>query len=124
MVGALRAAARPGLDEAEQHDVLAFAALALEKLQQSVEATAGAWERRGYWVKADRFRMEWDWLGPAHQELDDCLARRDWSGAWTAAGKFTGNLGGLEPKRGKAPERPWAGAWDAWRARELHRRNK
>ncbi len=113
--------ALPAADAAERRDVVAFAALALERLAQSVEATAGAWERRGYWVKADHFRSDWAWLAPLRQELAACLARRDWSGAAVPLGKMQPHLGGITPSRKKAAKKPWDGAWDAWQARDLHR---
>ena len=37
--------------------------LALEEIAVSIDVSVQAWEKRDYWVKADRFRMEWEWAG-------------------------------------------------------------
>ena len=49
-----------GIDE-RTRDLAAFVGLALEDLFATVDPTVEAWEKRGYWVKADRYRMEWRW---------------------------------------------------------------
>lgn len=111
-----------GIDEDEHRDLVAFSALALERFLESVEATAEAWERRGYWVKADRLRNDWTWVGAVCGQLNDCLAREDWSAAAVALTEAVGHLGGTQARRGKPVGRPWLGAYEAWQARELHRR--
>ncbi len=47
--------------DAQSRDLAAFIALALIEITKTIEASVIAWEKRGYWVKADRFRMEWAW---------------------------------------------------------------
>ena len=42
-------------------DLAAFIAISLEKIFETVETSVVAWEKKGYWVKADRFRLEWEW---------------------------------------------------------------
>ena len=42
-------------------DQTAFIALALQEIGGAIDISVDAWEKRGYWVKADRFRMEWAW---------------------------------------------------------------
>lgn len=43
-------------------DCLAYILLALGYLEDSINETVNAWEKRNYWLKADRFRGEWDWV--------------------------------------------------------------
>lgn len=50
------------VDPEELADMAAFALIALENIQQSIDKSASAWEKRGYWVKADGLRSEWNWL--------------------------------------------------------------
>ena len=53
MAQALRAVAqRAEVSDDETREVLAFLALSLAELDESIEETAGAWERREYWLKA------------------------------------------------------------------------
>ena len=34
----------------------------LREIQESVNRTAAAWEKRDYWLKADAFRRQWRWV--------------------------------------------------------------
>jgi len=66
-------------------DRLAYAGLALRELQRSTERTADAWERRGYWLKADQFRREWGWAGHGAEAILTPLLRDDLPAAQAAA---------------------------------------
>ncbi|RJP49310.1 MAG: hypothetical protein C4586_07630, partial [Anaerolineaceae bacterium] len=45
----------------ETKDQAAFIALALQAIADGIDVSVVAWEKRDYWVKADKFRMEWMW---------------------------------------------------------------
>ena len=47
--------------DAHSYDLVAFIALALLEIDANIEKTVAPWEKRDYWVKADRFRMQWGW---------------------------------------------------------------
>ena len=44
-------------------DMAAFVALCLREIDATINESVAAWEKRDYWVKADRFRLEWQWAG-------------------------------------------------------------
>ena len=56
----LAAKAQP--DDAAR-DMAAFVALCLREIDATINESVAAWEKRDYWVKADRFRLEWQWAG-------------------------------------------------------------
>jgi hypothetical protein len=58
-------------------DLAAYLALALLAIDETVDTTATAWEKRDYWLKADRFRMEWSWAGRLGEYAPAVLAD-DW----------------------------------------------
>jgi hypothetical protein len=112
---ALRAVAqRSDVTDAENREVLAFLALSLTELDESVEETARAWEKREYWLKADRFRSEWAWVQAISGRLEGALRVGD----WTQARGCGMDLANVLAKRRLRPRdltaRPWRGAWDAW----------
>ena len=47
----------------ETRDLAALIALNLQAIYETIDLTVAAWEKRDYWVKADRFRLEWAWSG-------------------------------------------------------------
>jgi hypothetical protein len=99
---------------AESREVLAFLALCLAELSQSVEETAVAWERREYWLKADRFRAEWAWAAAILGRLEPALRSRDWSEAGACGMEIATALAERRLRVGDAKSHPWRGAWDAW----------
>ena len=61
------------------NDMIAFIILALEEIFDGIEKSVVAWEKRGYWVKADKYRMDWQWTGPMASQLDTAFLASDWS---------------------------------------------
>lgn len=45
----------------EAKDKIAFIALSLHSIYKGIDESVLAWEKRNYWAKADKFRMEWQW---------------------------------------------------------------
>jgi len=52
-------AAKTSLGEPE---IAASLVISLQEIRDSVNQTAEAWEKRDYWVKADAFRRQWNWI--------------------------------------------------------------
>jgi hypothetical protein len=112
---ALRAVAgRPDVTEAESREVLAFLALCLAELSQSVDESASAWERREYWLKADRFRAEWAWAPAILGRLEAALRSQNWSEAHGCGMEVATVLADRRLRVRDTTTRPWLGAWDAW----------
>ncbi len=103
----------------EQQDLLAFVALALGEIASSVDQTAAAWEKRGFWLKADRFRVEWDWVEVTRASLEARLDQGDWAGAAEAALRVAVRLD--PPSSRRRRERPWIGAWERWSSERYRR---
>lgn len=66
-----------GVDD-EVKDMTATLVYALRGIAESVEVTTGAWEKRDYYVKADRFRLEWEWVTPAARRLEAVAREGRW----------------------------------------------
>lgn len=112
---ALRAVGqRSDVTDAESREVLAFLALSLAELNESVEETVRAWERREYWLKADRFRSEWAW-GPAILgRLEAALRLGDWGQARGCGIELARVMAERRLRPQVTTATPWRGAWDAW----------
>lgn len=65
-------ATKPEFDQ-ESLDLAALIVFSLRRLEQGVEQTATAWEKRDYYLKADRFRREWEWLDKTTHALETAL---------------------------------------------------
>ena len=59
-------------------NMIAFIILALREISNGIDQSVIAWEKRGYWIKADKYRMEWRWTGQYAQQLHDAFANENW----------------------------------------------
>lgn len=68
---------KPSIDD-EAIDMAAMVVLLLQEIWEGVEQSAVAWEKRDYWVKAERFMREWRWTLEKAADLDDVLRHEAW----------------------------------------------
>ncbi len=111
VVLAVRELARQADTGAETHDLVAFISLALNRIAETIDISVTAWEKRGYWVKADRFRMEWEWAGVSAESLRKALQSEDWGSIAQSAAKIAQKLGKITVPPGHRLGTPWVGAW-------------
>ena len=64
--------------DARTKDLVAYLVIALDMIASSVDISVAPWEKRGYWVKADRFRMEWSWAADLRPKLYNALVNEKW----------------------------------------------
>jgi len=98
----------------EMRDMIAFIAMTLKKIDESVEQTTAAWEKRGYWLKADRFRLEWSWVGMLAGRMEQHLELEDIQAALPVLGELAAAMTGIQPKKGEN-RNIWKGAWKRWK---------
>jgi hypothetical protein len=109
---ALRELMRQGEPGQLARDLAAFIILALDEITATIDVSVAAWEKRGYWVKADRFRMDWAWAESLSQKMRLALLADDWGAVAAAAVQIGQKLGDVKvPQRNRLGE-PWTGAWE------------
>jgi len=72
-----RLLAKKSLDE-EAKDLAALIVFSLRGISRTVDEAATAWEKRNYFVKADRFRREWAWADRAADEMESLIRAGRW----------------------------------------------
>ncbi len=112
IVLAVRELAQQSGPGAESRDLAAFIALALETVAETIDASVAAWEKRGYWVKADKFRMEWNWAGQLAKKMRVAILAEDWIGITQVAAQAAGRLDRITVSTGHRLGKPWVGAWN------------
>lgn len=103
-----------GQTEPDQHtrDILAFITLSLEAIAQTIDESVSAWEKRGYWIKADRFRMEWQWARLTADGLRKALLAENWEDIASSIAKIGGRLAHIKAPSYNRIGSPWVGAWE------------
>jgi hypothetical protein len=107
------------MQETEQKDLVAFMSLLLSDIDRSVEQAAAAWEKRGYWLKADQFRRQWNWVTTGREGLDRALAADDMAAAAGTLARLAASVAGTDVKAKTANAAPWHGAWEHWRKGQI-----
>lgn len=118
IVVAMRELARQHEPGPEAQDLAAFIALALQTIAEGIDASVAAWEKRGYWVKADRFRMDWMWAGQLGQKMRTAVLAGDWPGVAMLLPQIGSRLGKIEVGANHRLGKPWQGSWSALKQAE------
>jgi hypothetical protein len=111
IVLAIRELARQSRPWAESRDMAAFIALALTQIAAGIDASVAAWEKRGYWVKADRFRMDWMWAEAYAGKMKTAVLADDWATIAMTMTQVAAKLSKINVPPGHRLGRPWVGAW-------------
>jgi hypothetical protein len=107
----LREMMSPNIPEMARRDMAAGILFSLRTIQGTIEQAALAWEKRDYWVKADRFRMDWRWVEQTEKDWSAALQREDWGACAAAAARMAGKVSGVELPKRKPAVPPWQNAW-------------
>ena len=62
----------------ESKDLVALIVYSLRGISEGVEQSARAWEKRDYFVKADKFRMDWAWAEKYANKLEIIMRGELW----------------------------------------------
>ena len=107
----IRELAKQANVSAEAKDLAAFIALALQAISDGIDTSVIAWEKRDYWVKADKFRMEWLWAGQLAAQMKSAVLSDDWAAVATLMPLIAAKLGKVEVSDNHRLGKPWVGAF-------------
>ncbi len=112
IVVAIRELAKQSKPGVETRDLAAFIAMALSVISGTIDISVVAWEKRDYWVKADKFRMEWAWSGQYAEKMKRAVLQDDWGSIAQVAAQTAQKLHKVTVPPGHRLGRPWEGAWE------------
>ncbi len=97
--------------DSESKDIAAYISLALNEVAETIEPSVAAWEKRNYWVKADKFRMEWRWAQKYAEEMRIALLDDDWASVAQIAMQTAMKLQKIKISDKHRMGKPWVGSW-------------
>jgi hypothetical protein len=59
-------------------DMAALLVYCLREIDEGIDASAAAWEKRDYWMKADELRQRWAWAGQIADRLYSLILDERW----------------------------------------------
>jgi hypothetical protein len=106
-----RLAAKRQMDT-EALDLSALIVFSLRAVHQGVERSAEAWDKRHYYVKADRLRSDWDWCARYADRLARLIRAGDWQRLPVVLGDLAPHFADIRVARLTRSERLWRGAYE------------
>lgn len=95
----------------DNKDLIAYIILALEELYKNINTSIEAWEKRDYWIKAERYKSEWQWSEMYAKKLTEALTKEDWQSVSYLVGELSIKLSYIKISRYHRKDTPWDGAW-------------
>lgn len=95
----------------ESKDLAAYIALALQAISEGIDVSVAAWEKRDYWVKADKFRMEWMWAGQSAAKMKTAVLTDDWAAVAMLMPQIASRFGKIIVSDNHRLGKPWEGAY-------------
>ena len=111
IVISIRELAKKSDIDGEARDLAAFIALALLTIADGIDVSVAAWEKRNYWVKADRFRMDWAWSGQIGSKMKQALRDENWAEVAMLSAQVAQKLNKVKVSERHRMGKPWVGAW-------------
>jgi len=96
-------------------DMLAFIILALEEIASGIDKSVSAWEKRGYWVKADKYRMEWHWTEVVAKRLEEGFLNNEWDEITNILVQIMGRFDNIKVSDNHRMGKPWLNAYMAFK---------
>ena len=94
----------------EARDLAAFISLALQTIAEGIDVSVAAWEKRDYWVKADKFRMEWMWCGQYADKMKTAALADDWETVAMLSAQIAQKFNKIVVSDNHRLGKPWVGA--------------
>ena len=106
-----RLSQKPNLDD-EAKDLSALIVFSLHGMADTVDRTISAWEKRDYWMKAERFREQWRWLEPTADELSAVIYEGRWNQLPLVLAQLLSHFADVKVKQMTRKPAVWQGAYE------------
>lgn len=91
-------------------DLAAFIAVALLQVHATIDESVAAWEKKDYWVKADRYRRDWEWTLSMGNKMKQAVLQEDWATIAITSAQIAQKLNTIKVSDKHRLGTPWVGA--------------
>lgn len=92
-------------------DMVATVVACLRAIDATVEESIVAWEKRGYWKKADDFQQKWWWCSLSANALEALIIDDQWDQVPEAMAKLFPHVSGINVNKLTRDPKQWAGSY-------------
>ena len=96
----------------ETKDMVAILVYCLRGIDATVEESIRAWEKRGYWKKADEFQQKWWWATLITKAIEEMIRLDSWDALPETILRLYPHCSGIEIKKLTRNPGDWRGAHD------------
>ncbi len=105
-----RLSQKPEID-AEAKDMAAMTVYLLREIDSGVKQSIIAWEKRGYWMKAERFLRQWTWTAEFAANIEDVIRHDAWDLLPELLAELFGQFADIQIKSMMRKPDVWRGAY-------------
>ncbi|MBZ0320828.1 MAG: hypothetical protein K8L91_30725 [Anaerolineae bacterium] len=98
--------------DAETKDMIAQIVFSLREVNDTIEQSSEAWEKRNYWMKAEEFRQRWTWTGKMADQVEDLVRRNNWEAFPSLMVSLFQHFGEIKVNKFTRDADTWQGAYD------------
>jgi len=109
---ALRRLSQKSQLDDEVKDLSALIVFCLHGMADTVDRTIDAWEKRDYWMKAERFREQWRWLEPTADGLSAIIYKVQWDQLPAVLAQLMPHFADITIKQMTRKPTLWQGAYE------------
>jgi len=95
----------------EVRDMVAMIVYCLREIDSTVIESIQAWEKRGYWKKADKFQLDWMWSGHMAKQIETMLRNDNWDELPQAMMKLFPHFSNIEINKLMRKTSDWEGTY-------------
>ncbi len=114
IVVTIREFMRQAKPDKNTQDMIAFIILALQEIASGIDKSVAAWEKRGYWVKADKYRMDWQWSGEIAKNLITTFNDQNWPKTAELLLQIMHHFENIKVSDRHRMGKPWVGAFNEY----------
>lgn len=92
-------------------DMVAAIVFNLRAIAGTVEESVVAWEKRGYWKKADDFQQKWWWCELMASSIESLIREDDWDQLPTALAKLFPRCADINVSKLTRKPEAWQGSY-------------
>lgn len=107
----LRLLTQKGAIDDEGKDMLAALVYFFREIEEGVEESAAAWEKRDYWMKAEEFRQRWTWTGYMAGQITSVLIEGKWDALPQIMVKLLPHFSDIKVTKVKTKGSEWMGSY-------------
>lgn len=102
---------KPDID-AEAKDMVATLVFCFREIEEGIEQSAAAWEKRDYWVKAEELRQRWGWPGDMADQLQAVVFKDNWAALPPIMMKLLPRVADIKITKLTRKDSEWLGNYD------------